>query len=56
MRSDPWDLPNLLRAHPERPRRRRAAEQRDERAALHSITSLAMASKRWRHHFDEKSR
>src|SRR5207247_10902662 len=33
----------LLRARPERPRRR-AAEQRDERAPLHSITSSAMAS------------
>jgi hypothetical protein len=28
----------------ERPRRRRAAEKRDEFAALHSITSSAMAS------------
>src|SRR5262249_27342311 len=28
----------------ERPRHRRAAEQRDERAALHSITSLARVS------------
>src|SRR5215471_5696756 len=33
----------LLRARRERPRRR-AAEQRDERAALHSITSSARAS------------
>src|SRR6516165_6523349 len=33
----------LLRARRERPRRR-AAEQRDELAALHSITSSAMAS------------
>src|SRR5262245_21634111 len=32
----------LLRAHPNRPRRR-AAEQRDELAPLHSITSSAMA-------------
>jgi hypothetical protein len=32
----------LLRAPP-RPRRRRAAEQRDERAPLHSITSSASA-------------
>ena len=32
-----------LRARRERPRRRRAAEQRDEIAALHSITSSAVA-------------
>src|SRR5262249_32663508 len=34
----------LLRARHERPRRRRAAEQREELAALHSITSSARAS------------
>src|SRR5262249_12552169 len=34
----------LLRPHRERPRCRRAAEQRDEIAALHSITSSAIAS------------
>ena len=34
----------LLRARRERPRSRRAAEQRDELAALHSITSSARAS------------
>src|SRR5262249_24759259 len=34
----------LLRAPRKRPRRRRAAEQRDELAALHSITSSARAS------------
>ena len=34
----------LLRARRERPHRRRAAEQRDEVAAVHSITSSAMAS------------
>ena len=34
----------LLRARRERPRRRRAAEQRDELAPLHSITSSARAS------------
>src|SRR5262249_60629461 len=34
----------LLRARRERPRGRRAAQQRDERAALHSITSSARAS------------
>src|SRR6516165_2927308 len=34
----------LLRPHSERPRDRRAAEERDERAALHSITSSARAS------------
>src|SRR5262245_6488869 len=35
----------LLRACCERPRRSRAAEQRDERAALHSITSSARCCK-----------
>ena len=34
----------LLRARRERPRRRRAAEQRDELAPVHSITSSARAS------------
>src|SRR5262249_30937025 len=34
----------LLRAHRERPRDRRAADERDELAPLHSITSSAMAS------------
>src|SRR5262249_50878714 len=34
----------LLRARRERPCRRRATEQRDELAAVHSITSSAMAS------------
>src|SRR5215475_5651338 len=34
----------LLRARRERPRCHRAAEQRDERAPLHSITSSARAS------------
>src|SRR5215475_14552288 len=34
----------LLRAHPERPRRRRADQQRYERAPLHSMTSSARAS------------
>src|SRR6516165_1493693 len=34
----------LLRLRPERPRHRRAAEQRDEVASLHSITSSASAS------------
>src|SRR5262249_7507703 len=34
---------SLLRARRERPRGRRAAEQRDECAALHSITSSARA-------------
>src|SRR5262249_28113790 len=33
-----------LRARRERPRARRAAEERDERAPLHSITSSARAS------------
>src|SRR6516164_4727595 len=36
--------PRLLRARRERPRRRRAAEERDELAAFHSITSSARAS------------
>src|SRR5258708_37663129 len=35
---------SLLRARRERPHRRRAAEQRDELAAVHSITSPAIAS------------
>src|SRR5262249_47406376 len=35
----------LLRARRERPRRRRAANERDELAALHSITSSARASR-----------
>src|SRR5207247_1839078 len=34
----------LLRARRERPRRRRAADERDELAAFHSITSSARAS------------
>jgi hypothetical protein len=34
----------LLRSRRERPRGRRAADERDELAALHSITSSAMAS------------
>src|SRR5262249_30470919 len=41
--ADASDLGPLLRARRERPRRR-AAKQRDEFAALHSITSSAMAS------------
>jgi hypothetical protein len=36
----------LLRTRAERPCRCRTAEQRDERAALHSITSSARASSR----------
>ena len=39
----------LLRARRERPRRRRAAEQRDELAPLHSITSSARGEQRRRH-------
>src|SRR5215471_4387265 len=41
---DGRQLSVLLRACGERPRGCRAAEQRDERAALHSITSSARAS------------
>src|SRR5262249_55531748 len=41
--ADPPHPVALLRAHRERPRRR-AAEQRDELAPPHSITSSAMAS------------
>ena len=41
---DGRQLRRLLRARRERPRRRRAAEQRDELAPLHSITSSARAS------------
>src|SRR5262249_61379138 len=37
-------LPRLLRARRERPRRRRAAEQGNELAPFHSITSSARAS------------
>ena len=41
----PVDPPcRLLRARGQRPRRRRAAEQRDELAPFHSITSSALAS------------
>src|SRR5262249_47516788 len=47
-RKDEWNAENrnrrLLCPRRERPRRRRAAEQRDEVAALHSITSSARAS------------
>src|SRR3984893_3193517 len=39
-----WPLVPLLQAPRERPRSRRIAEQRDEGAALHSITSSARAS------------
>src|SRR5262249_34993206 len=41
---DATHLLRLLRARRERPRDSRAAEKRDELAALHSITSSAMAS------------
>src|SRR5262249_38279129 len=40
--ADPPHALGLLRPRRERPRRRRAAEQRDELAALHSITSSAL--------------
>src|SRR6516164_5135945 len=43
--ADPAHLLGLLRACRERPRCRRAAEQRDELAALHSITSSARVSR-----------
>src|SRR5262249_36446935 len=43
----------LLRARHERPRRRRAAEQRDELAPLHSITSSARC---WRRNGTSRSR
>src|SRR5262245_7023186 len=42
--TDPPHPLALLRAPRERPRRRRAAEERDELAAFHSITSSARAS------------
>src|SRR5262249_19657084 len=42
--ADPPYAPWLLRARHERPRDGRAAEQRDERAPPHSITSSARAS------------
>jgi len=41
---DSWQLARLLRPRRERPRRRSAAEQGDEGAPLHSITSSASAS------------
>src|SRR6516164_7141742 len=41
---DPAHPLALLRTRRERPRGRRAADERDELAALHSITSSAMAS------------
>src|SRR6516162_6986619 len=43
--SDGQQLRHLLRARRKRPRDRRAAEQCDERAARHSITSSARASR-----------
>src|SRR6516165_10098503 len=43
--ADPPHSVGLLRARYERPRGCRAAEQRDERAPFHSITSSARASK-----------
>src|SRR5262249_23279581 len=43
--SDPPHLLGLLRPRRERPRGRRAAEQRDERASSHSITSSASDSR-----------
>src|SRR5262249_54075282 len=44
-KSDHWDFPRrLLRARRQRPRRR-TAEQPHERAALHSMTSSARASR-----------
>src|SRR5262249_51700711 len=39
--ADGWQLSCLLRPRRDRPRRRRAADQRDELAAPHSITSSA---------------
>src|SRR5262245_56779644 len=42
--ADAAELPARLRAGRQRPRGRRPAEQRDERAPLHSITSSARAS------------
>src|SRR5262245_21706138 len=42
--ADARDLPRLLRARRERPRSRRAADKRNEVAALHSITSSTMES------------
>src|SRR5215510_9960395 len=43
-KADTQHLWLLLRLRRERPRRRRAAEERYERAAVHSITSSASAS------------
>src|SRR5262249_10487399 len=41
---DGWQLRRLLRARRERPRRRCTANERDELASFHSITSSARAS------------
>ena len=41
---DGWQLRRLLSPRRERPRRRRSAEQRDEVAPLHSITSSASST------------
>src|SRR6266536_3240857 len=43
-RTQAWHLRRLLCAPRERPRSRRAAEQRDEIASVHSITSSARPS------------
>src|SRR5262249_53272551 len=43
-KADSRQLARPLRPRRQRPRRRRAAEQRDELAPLHSITSSAVAS------------
>src|SRR5262249_35422211 len=42
---DAWRFRRLLRSRRQRPRDRRAANERDERAAFHSITSSAASSR-----------
>src|SRR5262249_21536950 len=44
--ADARDLPRLLRARRERPRRRRAAEKRDERAPLHCPMAPVLPTER----------
>jgi hypothetical protein len=45
--ADPREVDGLLGARRERPRNRRAAEQRDERAPSHSITLCSCRRRLW---------
>src|SRR4029077_8481955 len=47
--SDDRQLPRLLRARRERPRRDRSAEQRDESAPFHCLTPPALPTERIAH-------